>query len=334
MYLARKRIKGTIHYIIRESYKDHDFILSRDLFYLGTEPDRYIVYPGGNTFYIDEIVEDRLKHLGLKPAGDELENIFWPFIKPDIKRAQQHFRQRGSEKKTIFSQKSLNKDFHLFDRRRVHFLRYGQMDQGKIGLVSPRLFKILHHKSRDEIEQYFMESEQILRPHEIKTYIFVIFDLQKHFNQSYAKTMPQALDQTLVDEYFIKEICRLNKEEDFWTGAKYTSLNEYLIRYLVMFYDNEYGRSTYLEDIYQEWMDSRRDFRFSVKKTSVSMDEASTIFGISETRLRQMTKKELTNLYRQKAQEIHPDKGGDHDAFIRLSNAYQDIKGKKSKVNS
>jgi len=331
MYLARKRIKGTMHYIIRESYKDNDFLLSRDLFYLGTEPDRYIIYPGGNTFYIDDIVEDKLKQLGLKPVGDELENIFLPFIKPDIKRAQQHFRQRSFGKKSVFSKKLLNKNFHLFDRRRVHFLRYGQMDQGRIGIVSPRLFKILHHKSRDEIEQYFMESEQVLRPHEIKSYIFVIFDLQKHFNQSYAKTMPQALDQTMVDEYFIKEICKLNKEEQFWSGmTKQANLHEYLIRYLIMFYDNDYGKNTYLEDIYQEWMDSRRDFRFSRKKTPVSMDEASTVFGVSETELRQMTKKELTNLYRQKAQKIHPDKGGDHDEFIKLTEAYQDIRAKKS----
>lgn len=330
MYLARKRIKGSMHYIIRESYKENDLLFSRDLFYLGTKPDRYIIYPGGNTFYIDEAVEDKIKQLGLKIGGDELEDIFLPFVRNDIKKAQQHFRRRSSGRTKTGSRRSLNNDFHLFDRRRVHFLRYGQMDQGRINLVSPRLFKILNYKSRDEIEQYFMESEQILRPHERKSYIFVIFDLQKNFNQSYAKTMPQALDQTLIDEYFIKEICKLNMEENFWAGmVKDSFLHEYLIRYLIMFYDNDFGRSTYLEDIYQEWMDSRRDFRFPQKKTRVSINEASIVFGINESELRQMTKKELTNLYRKKAQEIHPDKGGDHDEFIKLTEAYQGIRDRK-----
>ena len=65
MYLARKSTNGMIRYFIRESYRDGDHFLSRDLFDLGTDPAKYIIYPGGNAFYIDPVIEDRLDTLGV-----------------------------------------------------------------------------------------------------------------------------------------------------------------------------------------------------------------------------------------------------------------------------
>lgn len=50
MYLARKHINGKTHYSIRESYKNNGCFKSRDLFDLGADPTRYIVYPGGSSF--------------------------------------------------------------------------------------------------------------------------------------------------------------------------------------------------------------------------------------------------------------------------------------------
>jgi curved DNA-binding protein CbpA len=38
-----------------------------------------------------------------------------------------------------------------------------------------------------------------------------------------------------------------------------------------------------------------------------------------------MSRRELIRLYRRKAQELHPDKGGDQDQFVRLTEAYQDL---------
>jgi DnaJ-class molecular chaperone len=38
-----------------------------------------------------------------------------------------------------------------------------------------------------------------------------------------------------------------------------------------------------------------------------------------------MNKNDLAKLYRQKAHEHHPDKGGDHDEFVRLTEAYEQL---------
>ena len=43
-----------------------------------------------------------------------------------------------------------------------------------------------------------------------------------------------------------------------------------------------------------------------------------------------MNKNDLTKLYRQKAHELHPDKGGEHDEFVRLCEAYEELLRKKS----
>lgn len=331
MYLARRQVQGKTYYAIRESYPAGKIFRSRHLIDLGTDPAAYVQYPGGNAFYIHESIEDRLRALDVVYEADELDEIFWPFVRPDIRKAQAYFRRRGrAARGTAFDDALAGDVFHLFDRRRVHYLRFGQMDQGRIGRVSPRLFKILLGKSRDEIEQYFIQAEQLLKPHEVKSYVFVIFDLQRHFSEHFAKTMPQGLDQGIVDTLFLQDVCRMNRDRRFWGDiTPENRLHPYLVRYLIMFFDNDYGRSSYLDDILQAWINSRRDFHFPERRVRVSFKEAGTVFGISGEALRRLSRKELSRLFRQKAQEMHPDKGGDHDAFIRLATAYQDIKEHK-----
>lgn len=331
VYLARYQVRGKTHYAIRESYRDDNMFRSRHLIDLGADPGAFLRYPGGNAFYVHEAIEDQLRSMCVTYDMNELDNVFWPFVRPDIQKAQAYFRRRGQAGGDHPSGGPLaGEQFHLFDRRRVHFLRFGQTDQGRIGMASSRLFRDLASKSRDEIEQYFMLSEQILKPHELKSYVFVIFDLQRHFSEHFAKSMPQGLDQNAVDTLFVRDICRLNQDDGFWGDLRLKNhLHEYLVRYLVTFFDNDYGRSSYLEDLLQSWMNSRRGFRFPERKPAVSFKEAGTIFGISEEEMRRLSRKELSRLFRRKAQEMHPDKGGDHDAFIHLANAYREIKNKK-----
>ncbi|WP_363330992.1 J domain-containing protein [Desulfonatronospira sp.] len=38
-----------------------------------------------------------------------------------------------------------------------------------------------------------------------------------------------------------------------------------------------------------------------------------------------MSRRELTRIYRRRALKMHPDKGGDHEEFIRLNEAYQTL---------
>jgi len=334
VYLAQKIIKKKLHYIIRESYRDGKYFRSRDLFDLGANPAKYIIYPGGNAYYIDEKVENRLNSLGVAPGFYELDNIFWRFLKPEIKYVLEMFSQRAgrTERKTSVKEKKGNARFHLLDKRRIHFLRFGNMDQGRIGRISPKLFQVLLNKSRDEIEQYFIESEGILDPSELKSYVYVIFDLQRFSSKLTAKTMPQALDQKKVDEHFIEEICRLNKDKSFWAGMNTgPDLHEYLIRYIIIFFDNEYGQSYFLHDYIKSFIDGKRFYAPPLKKSSVTLDEAITIFGIKKDTLKKMSRRGLTTLYRRMAKKYHPDKGGEHDKFIKLTEAYQELLKNKNK---
>lgn len=335
MYLARVKIKNKLHYRIRQSTENGDGFLCRDLFDLGLRPDKYIVYPGGNAFYIDEVVTDALEESGASPDDDELEDIFWPFLKPDIRRALDGFRRRArsyasgpglSKKKT----EVLLRRTHLFDKRRIHYLKFGAMNQGNIGQLPVNLFKWLADKSRDEIEQRFMEMEHALKSHEAKTYVYVSFDLQRFFHQSFAKKLPRGLDQEKVDSCFLKEVCRLNGDASFWGGEETDAmLHDHLKRYVIMFFDNDYGPDTFLEDHIKAFVNRHRSFSFPSRPASVSYDEAGKVFGVPGESLRAMSRAEASRLFRRKARELHPDTGGSHENFIKLANAYKEVMAKK-----
>ncbi len=335
MYLAHKTIENKVHYCIRQSLENGDGYRSHDLFDLGRRPEKYIVYPGGAAFYIDEVVTDALEEMGARPDDDELEDIFWPFLAPDIRRALDGFRRRA---KSYAARPGLSKEetenliqrAHLFDKRRIHYLRFGGMDQGNIGLLPVKLFKWLAGKSRDEIEQHFMKMENALRAHEYKTYAYVAFDIQRFFHQSFAKKLPTGLDQEKVESSFLKEICRLNDDASFWAGEETDkNLHDHLKRYVIMFFDNEYGPDSFLEDHIRAFRNRRRSFRFPSRAVSVNYDEAGEVFGVDRETLRTMKKPDVARLFRKKARKLHPDMGGDHETFIKLINAYKGVMAKK-----
>lgn len=333
MYLAQKHTQGKINFSIRESYFDGSCFRSRTLFDLGTNPEKFIVYPGGNSYYIHETVEEQLEKQGVHHVSDRLEDVFWPFIDLRIRRVVESF----SRKRTAGHRKIKNDadpeytDFHLFDKRRVHYLRFGQMNQGNIGRISPKLMEILRNKSRDEIEQYFVQSEKILRPHELKTYVYVIFNLQRHFSKLSAEIIPQSLNQNELDKLFLKDVCRLNDDIKFWYGTETNiSLNEYIIRYVIMYFDNDFGEASFLQDYVKNFMNSRRRFRFPSHVRTIGLDEACIRLGLTKNVLRKMTRRQLTICYRRLALKVHPDKGGNHDKFIQLTEAYQELLKRKS----
>ena len=331
MYLAKHRIKGRYRYFIRESFAGENGLRGRDLFDLGTDPSRYIICPDDNAFYIDSVVEEQLEGLGVRPDWEELENIFWPFLDPAIKRVieplqQRYYGRKKTAKLDPSQEAKIHAQTHIFDKRRMHYLRYGHMDQGYIGRMSAMLLKRLVGKSRDELEQYFMIQEQILRPEELKDYVYVIFDLQRFFKELVAKITPMALDQKKVDEHFIAEICRLNQNPVFWSGHQNPQeLHEYLVRYVIVFFDSDYGHSTILDDYTRNFMNRHRAYRPPPPKSTVSVEEASTIFEVKKETLQTITIRELTRLYRSQAKKFHPDKGGEHDKFIKLTEAFQTL---------
>jgi hypothetical protein len=96
-----------------------------------------------------------------------------------------------------------------------------------------------------------------------------------------------------------------------------------------MFFDYDYEPSHILDEYILNFINSRRDYRSPPQKRAVSLDETSTIFGVTKAFLAKMSRKDLARLYRRKAQMLHPDKGGDHDKFVRLTEAYHDLLGRK-----
>ena len=331
MYLASKKINSELHYVIRESYQKDDVLLSRDLMELGMDPAQFIIYPGGNAFYIDTKIEDRLHELGVDDNLDELENIFWRFIRPEIRRVLEPFRHReerhrANRRNAAAPERVTMAPIHIFDKRRVHFLKFGQPDQRNIGRMPPKFFRGLHNKSRDEIEHWFMDMEGELNSREYKIYTYTIFDLQKFFYESFAAGNPQLLSQEKVDGHFIEQICRLNEDPLFWSGMNLKDrLHSHLIRYVLMHFDYDYAPGSFLEDYLRQFVNSRRHYRPFYKNTAASLKEAGSIFGESEANLKKMNRPELARLYRRKALELHPDRGGNQEQFVRLTEAYHDL---------
>lgn len=334
MYLAEQMLAGKKRYFIRESIRKDGAFVSRDIVDLGFHPEKYVRYPGGNAYYFDETIEDNILAINPDAVLEDLDTIFWPFVRPDIKRAVSAFRSRERLiNRTTIDSNAVNA-VHLFDKRRIHYLRFAQSDQGAIGKIPPKLLLPVMRKSRDEIEQYFIQSERILDPGEQKTYVFVVFDLQRFFTELTARRMPEGLDQKKTDALFLTELCRLNQNPAFWSGTPmHFFLHAYLIRYLFMFFDNDYRPSQLWDEYYSEWMNTKRGFHPPIRP-SVSLTDASTIFGVGRAKLKAMNKRDLTRLFRKAAHEHHPDKGGDQKKFICLCEAYRSLVEKKKKSHA
>jgi AraC-like DNA-binding protein len=327
LYLARKHIGGKTHYVIRESFRQQEAWLWRDLCELGTDPARHIVYPGGNAFYIDDAVEESIRSRGTEPAPEEMEEMFWPFLKPDIRYKLEPFRrqERRVKDERKAPENPSPESPHLFDRRRAYFLKTGQMDQCSIGRLPAYSWRGFRGKSRDEIEQEFMEMESVLRPRETKAYTYVIFDLQQFFRQRFARESPEFLEPEQVDACFVEEVCRLHGDAAFWSGMEAGGrLHDYLTRYVVMYFDNDYASRSLAAEQIRDYINRHRAYRPPVSVT-ISMQEIADILGKGREALKKMSRRDLGRLYRRRAQELHPDKGGDHERFVKLNEAYHKL---------
>lgn len=328
MYLARRFAGTHIHYVLRESYLDGPVRRHRDLLELGVDPRQYILYGDGRSFALDDWVAEGLREKGVEVDSFELEKLFHPFVRPDVLSSTGRFddraRHRNWRPPSAATGQKILAQTHPFDRRRAHFLRFGQVDQRQM-LRSVSLYRKLLDKSRDEIEQDFLGQEMALQPHEHKMYIYTIFNLQAFFTQSFSLSMPEALDADTMDRHFLDMICELDSDEDFWKGfARGENLHEYLVRYVVMYFDSSFATRSGWEQYIRNFMDSHRRHAPPGASGRMSMNEAATVFGVSRAELAAMSLRELKGLFREKARELHPDKGGDHEAFIKLAAAYQE----------
>ncbi|WP_020585547.1 DnaJ domain-containing protein [Desulfobacter curvatus] len=331
MYLAKVKKNRTTTYILRESVRQGEQMVARDIFDLGPCPGAWIDYPGGNAWYLSPDLESKISSLAATFDSDRFEDLFRPFLRPDIRRATRTFRQRAFKQYTPMTRRQkeiIARQVHAFDKRRAHFLKFGNMDQGPMVNMPTVIFRQLNNKSRDEIEQHFMAQERVLRQKDLKSYIYTALDLHRFFKGFMAKQMPQALDQDKVEAFFIQELCLLNKELFGLTSR----LHEYLIRYAVMFFDHTYGDSVLLDDMVKDFQFRQRSRWFKPPGASrqLSLSQAFKIFNLTAKALAAMDKKDLTREFRRLARQHHPDRGGSHDRFVELNNAYQALLEKLS----
>jgi hypothetical protein len=197
------------------------------------------------------------------------------------------------------------------------------MDQRDMGRLPLKFFRVLHNKSRDEIEQTLINMETVLTAREYKAYTYVIFDLQQFFYESYAKNTPQSLNTDKVDAHFIEQVCRLNTDRFFWAGMKSGDrLHNYLVRYVLMYFDHDFASRSFMEETIRQFINSHRDHHGPYKTGAFTLKRASAAFGEPQEVLKKMGRKEFARLYRLKALQLHPDKGGAHDEFVKLTDAY------------
>jgi hypothetical protein len=324
MYLARRHIHCKTHYVICQSVAGSGCFQSRDLFDLGTDPTRFIHYPGGNSYYFDACIEESLSRQGVKVDQDDLDAIFFEFLAPETQRVIIGF-DRGMKRKQPALLSETGPAPHIFDKRRYHCLRFGSRNRQYIHRVPDKVFRPLLNKSRDEMEQYFMSGERILRPAERFNYVAVIFEL-KRFRPASRSNLPLTLQ---LDGFFIDRLCRLNEDPQYTAGLpQFHGLYEHLARYAVMYFDSEAAHLVSHSDYVRDFMNRHRAY-VSPPKVRIKIREAEQLFGHPWKELQNMDRATLTRKYRQLALQHHPDHGGRGDVFRRLTAYYKALLTKK-----
>jgi len=330
LYLARTIIQYPFRYFLRISYFDEvkNHYRCRQIAELGDDPAQFLTYPNDRSFYVNEELQEIANQACGRDTDSELEKLLWPFVDATIQWEMEAFFHRGRGKASTMTQaekSAIDQQLHLFDKRRLYFLRYGAVDQSRLSRMSPRACRPILNKSRDEIEQFFLHQEQELFEDEVKLYLFAAFNLQQHFNESYAKAMPEALDESKVDQFFLDNICQLAEDKTFWRDLPdLARLSPYLSRYIIYFFDLNFGVNDRTREYIRQFLNDHRQFKWP-ENTKINDNDIALVFGMGIDELRQLGEKELTSLWRRKAKELHPDTGGDHDQFVKLTAAYRSL---------
>ncbi len=331
MYLARQHSYNSITYSLRQSYFDENSgtYLNQNIFELGEFPEKFIHEDQETSFYFDDKLENAVKKVLKRDPTSILEDLFFDFFSPGLKRHLENYPTRREYQSSKLSEeelKSIESEITTFDLRRLYFLRYGAVDQRHLHKMHKKLCRPLLGKSRDEKEFYFENQETCLPANERKEYLFAIFNLQRHFTESFAPFMPGALPQLELEEHFLKDLCTLNDNKLFFTaGTTKEKLHFHLRRYLFMFFDYQFASSSFHNEYIKQFMRDHRQFSWPEQKVEVDDQVVIKLFNKSMDQLKKLSNEELTKLYRKEAKRLHPDKGGDAELFIQLTEVYNQL---------
>jgi hypothetical protein len=322
MYVAVLREGRGVRYELRRTVPLTGGLGFETLADLGPDPGRVVHFGRFGISYAESLLE-RLAHLDLDM--DALDEVFGPFAPAGFLDRASH---GGAWQRTVppRAQEDAVRLLHPFDRRRMAYLRSGEVNLSRIDEVSPKLFLRLLGKSRDELEQFFFRLERSLPGDEARHYVHAAFNLQRHFANLTARTMPEAQDRERLDEAFMHEFCRLHDDAAFGFGLP-GGVHGYLRRYACMHFDFDFATVGGFERIFQDFMNDFR--RHRPRPKPVVPERVHELFGMGMAEIRSMTRREFARVFRKKAMSMHPDKGGDHDAFVELLETYKCIVSSK-----
>ena len=336
LYLKRVYARDGYHYILSESVQDEGCWKHRPLMDLGSDPEDFIEYPGGNSFHVKESLLENVQEMAECFSEDALESLLIPFLDPHIQRIIARFERPKEPHKpwrSLSNQDVLEqqKKLHSFDKRRFHYLRFGRVQMGDLDRRPFRFLQVLSEKSRDEIEAMMEQMELILKPHEQRVYVYTAFHLQNHFRHLHTRNHPSALDPEKVDVSFMDEICSLNRDKRFFNGVDVhdpQSLHPYLIKYLILYVDNDFIPGTFWNQYVEDFMGKHR-FHRKAKPHShpsdSSREAACRCLEISLEDFGEMDRQKLTRCYRRLAKKTHPDRGGESSRFVEIKAAYETL---------
>lgn len=315
MYIAVTGSGPGRRYELRRTVKGTHGLAAERLLDLGKNPAGLVHFERAGIIYAPEVQEGLAGFDVDLDALDQAFSIFAPqgFTPSPSRKAWKRTVLTGAEKDAI-------RAVPAFDRRRVAYLRSGEVNLSRIDEVNPRLFRRLPHQCRDEREHMFRRMEAELPRREIRRYIYAVFNLQRHFMDRAARNMPESLDPARLDEAFLHEFCLLWEDRIF---DPHGEARESLRRYTCMHFDFGFAPDDDFGRIFHEFMNDFRRLRKA--RPAPSPDMVRELFGLDMADIRRMPRKKFARLFRQKAMSAHPDKGGDHEHFVRLLDAYRRI---------
>ena len=335
MYLATLKNLEGLTYQLRISTESAPHRFNHHVvFNLGPDPQKHFEIYAEQTVIFSQELLDTVDAYNVKNPDLVLEQLLFDFfpayIQKKIKNFQTH-REYKSGPLSSLEKEAIQQQIHIFDRKRLYYLRYGAVDQSRLSNLHEKCCRPLLGISRDEKEFYFQAEEKALKPGMYLQYIYAIFDLRKFFDQSFAAWMPEALQKDQIGEHFLGELCRLNADKDFWQQSETltSSLHFHLQRYVIMFFDFAATPRSFFEDFSKSFQEQFRNFKWPERKSTCTPDELADIFETDYESLIRMSKEKLGKLYRKKTMKFHPDQGGDHDKFIKLTEAYQQLKDRQ-----